>query len=561
MLDDDADVVRWVWLLHDDSAPAPTALVELLRAADRERTVEVFGPKLRGWRNRDVLVECGVTVARSGNRVTGLERHELDQGQHDDVGDVLAVSSAGMLVRRDVWDALGGFDPALAMFRDDVDFCWRARRSGARVVVATAAVVHHREAATHGRRPVDAGSPKHPDRPRRIDRVAAIHLLRAQTAGFHRVLVTLRLLVGSLLRALGLLVGKAPQEARDEWGAFRDAILDRSGLQASRARVTAASALPGAVPASDVRSFLAPRGIQARHALETVGDLVAGRETADAQRSVLDSTPDDPDGWYADDRRPSRIRRFVSRPGTLLVLGLLAFALVGVRGLFGEGVLQGGALLPMPDGVGDLWQSYLTAWHEVGPGSAADSPAWLVPLSALALVLRGSTSWAVDALLLGLVPLAGASSYLAMRGVVSSTVDPGRRGRDLRHAARRDGRHLGWSPRHRGVDRAAPVARALVRTPRRSGSGPDVATRVRHVDAARPGDGVHPCGLGDGRRARSRRGRRARARRSRAVAPARHRAHAGRPAGAVEPSRRTRTCPAAARARDRRAGRHPPRAL
>jgi GT2 family glycosyltransferase len=420
VLDTDVDVVRWVWLLHDDSAPAQTALVELLRAADRQRTVEVLGPKLRGWRNRDVLVECGVTVARSGNRVTGLERRELDQGQHDDVGDVLAVSSAGMLVRRDVWDGLGGFDPALAMFRDDVDFCWRARRSGARVVVATGAVVHHREAATHGRRPVDAGSPKHPDRPRRIDRVAAIHLLRAQTSGLHRVLVTLRLLVGSLVRAVGLLVGKAPQEARDEWGAFRDAILDRSGLKASRARVNAASALPGAVPAADVRTFLAPRGTQARHALETVGDLVAGRDTADAQRSVLDSTPDDPDGWYADDRRPSRIRRFLTRPGMLLVLGLLAFALVGVRGLLGDGVLEGGALLPVPNGVGDLWQSYLTAWHEVGPGSAADSPAWLVPLSALALVLRGSASWAVDLLLLGLVPLAGASSYLAMRGVVSS---------------------------------------------------------------------------------------------------------------------------------------------
>ena len=57
------------------------------------------------------------------------------------------------------------------------------------------------------------------------------------------------------------------------------------------------------------------RGAQARHALESVADLVAGREQADASRSVLDSTTDDPDGWYADDRRPSRLRRCVTRPG------------------------------------------------------------------------------------------------------------------------------------------------------------------------------------------------------------------------------------------------------
>ncbi|MBI1377108.1 MAG: glycosyltransferase [Frankiales bacterium] len=418
--DDEPDVVRWAWLLHDDSAPAPTALDELLLEADRQRSVEVLGPKVRGWRNRDVLVECGVTVARSGNRVTGLERRELDQGQHDDVGDVLAVSSAGMLVRRDVWDALGGFDPSLPMFRDDVDFCWRARRAGCRVVVATSSVVHHREAATHGRRQVVAGDPPHGDRPRRIDRAAAIHLMRAHATGAHGLLVTVRLLLGSLLRALALLLAKAPQEARDEWGAFRDAVRDRSALRASRARVAHAAALPGAVPERDVRTLLAPRGLVARHAIERLADLVAGRDSGDPSRSVLDSTPDDPDGWYADDRRPSRVRRFLARPGALVVLVLLAVSLVGVRGLLGSGYLMGGALLPAPDGAGDLWQSYLSAWHEVGPGSAADAPPWLVPLAALALVLRGSAPLAVDVVLLGLVPLAGLTSYLALRGVVSS---------------------------------------------------------------------------------------------------------------------------------------------
>ena len=411
-------VLPWVWLLHDDSAPAPTALHELLRTTDRHPSAEVFGAKVRGWRHPEVLVEVGVTVARSGNRITGLERRELDQGQHDGVTDVLAVGSAGMLVRRDMWDALGGFDPSLPLFRDDLDFCWRAHLAGARVVVATSAVVHHREAATHGRRPVDAGSPKHHDRPRRLDRVAAIHTMRAHSTGLSRPYVTARMLVGTLLRALGLLLGKAPDEARDEWGAFRDAARDSVGLRASRQRVHSASALPGAVAEREVQTLLAPRGIQTRHAFERAADVFAGRETADAGRSVLDSTTDDPDGWYADDRRPSRVRRALVRPGTILVLGLLAVALVAERTLLGSGYLQGGALLPAPDGAADLWSSYLTGWHEVGPGSAADAPTWLAPLSLLAFVLRGSASAAVDVVLLGAVPLAGLTAYLALRGVL-----------------------------------------------------------------------------------------------------------------------------------------------
>ena len=43
--------------------------------------------------------------------MTGVEFREVDQGQHDGRSDVLAVGTAGMLVRREVWDRLGGPDP------------------------------------------------------------------------------------------------------------------------------------------------------------------------------------------------------------------------------------------------------------------------------------------------------------------------------------------------------------------------------------------------------------------------------------------------------------------
>ena len=410
-----AVTVQWLWILHDDSAPEPDALEGLLLSADIERSADILGPKIRGWNNQDQLVSVGVTVARSGNQVDGLERRELDQGQHDGRRDVLAVSSAGMLIRRDVWDALDGFDPALAFFRDDIDLCWRARRAGYRVMVTSDAIIHHREAATHGRREIQAGSPKHPDRPGRIDRSASIHLMRAHASGVRGLFVTLRLLIGSLARAIVLLIGKAPDQARDEWGAFRDALRDRTGLRESRARIAAAASMPSAVPESDVRALLAPRGMQARIVWERGADLLAGRETDDSGRSVLESTTDDPDGWYSDDRRPSRVQRFLRQPGTLVGLILLAVAVIGERALFGTGVLRGGALLPAPPGAGDLWTMFTAPWHEVGTGSSADAPTWLLPMTLLSGVMRGSASVAVDVILLLCIPMAGMSMYLASR--------------------------------------------------------------------------------------------------------------------------------------------------
>ncbi len=114
---------EWIWLLHDDCEPAADALQQLLNAASRSRSVAILGPKLKDLSDRRVVREAGITTDRAGRRLTGVEPGEIDQGQHDGSRAVLAVSSAGMLIRRDVWDQLGGFDANLPLFRDDIDFC------------------------------------------------------------------------------------------------------------------------------------------------------------------------------------------------------------------------------------------------------------------------------------------------------------------------------------------------------------------------------------------------------------------------------------------------------
>ena len=408
---------RWVWLLHDDCAPAPSALDELIHATDDAPSIGVVGPKVRGWHDQRLLVECGVTVARGGARVTGLERREQDQGQHDGLRDVLAVGSAGMLVRRDVWDELGGFDPGLAMFRDDVDLCWRARRAGHRVVVTGSAVVHHREAASHGRRPgVGAVGEPGPSAARR-DRASALHLLLAHAGTLALPFVFLRLLVGSLLRAVGFLLGKSPHEARDEVGAVVDTLRRPRSLHRSRTLVRASGRAPGSVPDREVRTLLAPRAGQARALWERATGQLLGGGAESGAADLQDGEDTDP--WLTP-QAPSRVRGWLARPGVLLTLGLLVATGFAVRALLGAGQLVGGALLAAPPGAGDLVDRYVAAWHDVGLGSAADAPPWLAMLALPAAVLRGQAPLAVDVVVLLAVPLAGLSAYLSLRGLVTS---------------------------------------------------------------------------------------------------------------------------------------------
>ncbi|MGH9857925.1 MAG: glycosyltransferase family 2 protein, partial [Acidobacteriota bacterium] len=55
------------------------------------------------------------------------------------------VSAAAMLVRRQVFQMLDGFDPDFFMYWEDVDFCYRARLAGVNVaVVPKARAIHQR---------------------------------------------------------------------------------------------------------------------------------------------------------------------------------------------------------------------------------------------------------------------------------------------------------------------------------------------------------------------------------------------------------------------------------
>ncbi len=392
----------WLWVLHDDSAPDADALGALLRNAADQPSVAVWGPKVLGWDEPRRLLEVGVSISRAGRRHTGLERGEQDQGQYDGVRDSLAVGSAGLLVRRDLWSDLGGFDRSLHFFREDVDLGWRANLAGHRVAVATDAVVHHAEAMAHGRRAGVVGDPH------ATDRASALYTLLANGRGSTLLLRWLWLLLQTLVRALGNVLGKAPREAAAEMAAVGSVLMRPRRLRAAR-RARRRWRL---VRASTLRSLFPPPGQQVRHTLETLAGSLSV-ETDVAPSTILESGPveDDIDSFVG--AGSGRLRRWVRRPGVLLFTGLIAVQLIAWRGLYRDGVLHGGALLPMPTGASDVWQAYTAAWHPVTMGSDTMAHPSTLVLGLLATLLLGHASWVVPMVLVAGPPLAGLLAYQA----------------------------------------------------------------------------------------------------------------------------------------------------
>ncbi len=407
---------EWVWILHDDANPAPDALGELLGAA-KMHGAAIAGPKLREWPSLRRLLEIGVTISATGRRETGLERGEYDQGQHDRVRQVLAVNTAGMLVRRDALEMLGGFDPDLPLYGNDIDFCWRAARSALRTIVVPSAVVFHAEAAHRGvRRSALSGRRT---RTHRYEREAALHtLLVNRKRWFLPRLV--RLVLGTLLRVVGYLLARQPGHAGDEFVALLNTVVKLPAILRRR------RALAGAPGSAD--DLLAPWWLPYRHGLDLVIDFGAaatlhGREAADRRKAAraerLGLPPPVPvdEDELADDT--GLVARFFTSPLALSVTAATILGLWAARIAFGP--IAGGALSPTPDDAAAWRDLVFNGWHQLGQGTNAPAPGYLLPFAVAATLLFGSPAVVVSLLFLLAVPLAGWGAWRFLRAVCELT--------------------------------------------------------------------------------------------------------------------------------------------
>ncbi len=379
----------------------------MLRGAAETSAAAVLGPKIKDWSNRDVILEAGITLDTAARRLTGIEPREVDQGQHDGDRDTLAVSSAGMLVRRDVWEQVGGFDTGMGLFMEDIDFCWRVHSAGYRVRVITDAVCYHVQAATKHRRAVSVGR-----RARMLDRRNGLLTLFGNLPFEQMAVAVGSNVLVSLLRIIFFLLAKRLTAALDEAAAASSVLLHpfrliRMRRDRSRGRRSAYSRVKADLPPG--------------HSVRRVVEFAAAAtsksqaDTTGAHHASVDPTEDD--SLLIDNGLG---RRLMTSPTLMTFIALLVIALIAGRSLIGGGPLGGGSLVPAWGGASDLWHTYLQTFHPSGIGSQTAAPAYLAVLAGLSTVLAGKPWLAILVLLIGCVPLAGMSAMLAVRRITSS---------------------------------------------------------------------------------------------------------------------------------------------
>lgn len=140
---------RMIVLLNSDTEPEPAWLEELVKVFVANPRAAAVTSKLLLFDRRDTLHTTGDMLGIDGvphNRGVW----EPDHGQYDAVVDVFSGCGGATAYRREVWQALGGFDEEFWMYLEDVDFGFRARLAGWEAVFAPQARVYHHLSASGG---------------------------------------------------------------------------------------------------------------------------------------------------------------------------------------------------------------------------------------------------------------------------------------------------------------------------------------------------------------------------------------------------------------------------
>lgn len=138
-----AQGAEFVYLLNNDLTVEPTAPMEMITVMQQDARIGIAGAKV--VRQDDpTRLYCVWEEIRYNHVLTrSVGEWEIDRGQYDSIRDVDCVCGAAMMVRRDVFEQVGLFDPLYFAYHEQVDFCHRARQRGRRIVFVPRAVVRH----------------------------------------------------------------------------------------------------------------------------------------------------------------------------------------------------------------------------------------------------------------------------------------------------------------------------------------------------------------------------------------------------------------------------------
>jgi GT2 family glycosyltransferase len=154
---------RWLFFLNADAWVAGDGIAKLVQVLEREPKAAVAGPRLRypdGRLQRSVrgfptlwrLATEYYFLRKLAPQTRALNAFYGGGFRHDSELEAEFLMGAALLVRREAIEQVGGLDERFFLFSEEVDWCYRFRQAGWKVIFTPAAEVVHVGGASHAGR-------------------------------------------------------------------------------------------------------------------------------------------------------------------------------------------------------------------------------------------------------------------------------------------------------------------------------------------------------------------------------------------------------------------------
>ena len=142
----DADIYA---LVNSDLEVTENWLNPIIKAFEEDKDTGIIQPKIRDYKDKKMFEYAGAAggfIDRFGypycdGRV--LFNIEEDKGQYNKKKEIFWASGACLIIRKKVFDQLGGFDESFFAHQEEIDLCWRARHQGNKIVYIPNSTVYH----------------------------------------------------------------------------------------------------------------------------------------------------------------------------------------------------------------------------------------------------------------------------------------------------------------------------------------------------------------------------------------------------------------------------------
>jgi GT2 family glycosyltransferase len=133
---------EFIFFLNNDTEVENDCLEKIILKMEKDATIGAAQPKIRSMTDRKKIDAVGGIVDYYG-RTWHRGFSEYDYGQYDSVSETFYAQGAAIIVRRNVIEKIGLFDPVYFIYYEETDLCWRIWLAGYKVAVIPEAVVYH----------------------------------------------------------------------------------------------------------------------------------------------------------------------------------------------------------------------------------------------------------------------------------------------------------------------------------------------------------------------------------------------------------------------------------